>query len=360
MAYQEPESEYFKIPNEICERLMLANLNGTQMALVLTVIHQTWGYKREEDQIAISQFHKFTGYTLSGIRGELTELIRRCFLIQVRPPGFREAATWKFNNDWSQWIGCYSSATEQKNSREQKSGTLPLQLRESATPVALTQCHSSGTTKETLKYTLKENPPISPKPAAEPDPVVVLFQHWQMKTHLVQHHQLTNKMRKHAQARLKTRTVDELELAIDRYETILADETGKYWLTHTWTFSEFFERREGEWLDKLTAKDWERHFLDKRQQLPLRKSRDADGFPIDQRDPQPETPEEWAIYQEIADEVESEISANRPTLKDFEVPQVRKTLGEQACARRGIPYNGIFYARAMVVREEQKRVNQIQ
>ncbi len=245
MANPQLEDGYLKLANELSERLARANLNGSQHALVHAILRATYGWKdRRSAQLSQSDLAAATGLNIYTVRAEYKRLKAWGVIIEFVAPSFRSSAQVAINKDWEQWgCGFRTSVAD----HPEVANRPPLLI-----------------VKDISKDTLKENPPISPPAAPDPsDPVREVFEHWQTKDHLTEHRDLTVKMRKHALARLKTRTVEELKTAIDRYNQILADGNGRYWLTKAWTFSEFFERREGEWLDKLMNEDWERHFLDR-------------------------------------------------------------------------------------------------
>ena len=60
---------------------------------------------------------------------------------------------------------------------------------------------------------------------------------------------------------IKRYSMDEIKLAIDRYNLILMNEDGRYRRVYSWTLTEFLRVHDGMNLERLTAEHWEAPFL---------------------------------------------------------------------------------------------------
>ena len=119
-----------------------------------------------------------------------------------------------------------------------------------------------------------ENPPTAsespsdktqkaePEQEKPPDtgPVAEILAEWRKHPELVQPRQL-NGDKKTIERALKRFSIDELRLAIGRYASVIADKTGRYWLSTRWTLAEFVSRKEGKWPASFTSDQWEQAVL---------------------------------------------------------------------------------------------------
>ncbi|OPX85526.1 MAG: hypothetical protein A4E53_03520 [Pelotomaculum sp. PtaB.Bin104] len=74
------------------------------------------------------------------------------------------------------------------------------------------------------------------------EPVYTVFRHWNDKK-IIEHRELTDKLKGHLNARLKTYSVPEICAAIDNYATVLAGE--EYFFSYKWSLEEFLTRGNG-------------------------------------------------------------------------------------------------------------------
>jgi len=103
VANPQAENGYTRIANEVMEALMKAKLNGTQSDLVMAVIRKTWGWRRKEGFISLTEFQKLTGRHRNLIARELSSLQKRNIIQQTHKPNLGRAAKWAFNKDWETW-----------------------------------------------------------------------------------------------------------------------------------------------------------------------------------------------------------------------------------------------------------------
>jgi len=101
MANPQTENGYTIIANEILEALTKASLNGTEFKVILCIIRKTYGFKKKEDSISLTQFVKFTRSSLQAICKTLNKLILNK-LILVNKGGYINK--YRFNKRYNEWI----------------------------------------------------------------------------------------------------------------------------------------------------------------------------------------------------------------------------------------------------------------
>jgi phage replication O-like protein O len=88
--------------NDVFTALISANLTSTEYQVVLTVIRKTWGWKKKEDWISISQFIKLTGKSKQSIINATNLLVKKNVLVKQTVPGIK--TTYSFNKVFSSWL----------------------------------------------------------------------------------------------------------------------------------------------------------------------------------------------------------------------------------------------------------------
>lgn len=88
--------------NDVLSALISANLTSTEYQVALTVIRKTWGWKKKEDWISISQFIKLTGKSKQSIINATNLLVKKGLLVKQTVLGVK--TTYSFNKDFSSWV----------------------------------------------------------------------------------------------------------------------------------------------------------------------------------------------------------------------------------------------------------------
>lgn len=127
---------------------------------------------------------------------------------------------------------------------------------------------------------VKMTPPI-PETTTETttEDIYTIFDHWNSKE-IIQHRQLSQKLKSHINARLEKYPVGELMEAIDNYHTIITDDS--YFFTYKWTLAEFLTRGLDKFLTKSKPFD---NYRDKQAKKPTKKQ------------PRQESPEYYDLYR---------------------------------------------------------------
>lgn len=117
MSNPQIENGYTKIANEIIEAICKTNFNGYQSRLLWAVIRKTYGFKKKEAWISLSQFSNLTGLRKQHISRAKKELVARKIL--VTSIGYKI----KFNKDYSQWIELPNGVTNHSVTKSGKGVT---------------------------------------------------------------------------------------------------------------------------------------------------------------------------------------------------------------------------------------------
>lgn len=117
MASPQKENGYTAIANEILESLARLDIIGSQFAIILAVIRKTYGFKKKEDQISISQLMEMTSLSRRTVIYHLQDLEakRVLFIKRVRNGSVNETNIVMFNKNYDQWVVQNSSPQTKKN-----------------------------------------------------------------------------------------------------------------------------------------------------------------------------------------------------------------------------------------------------
>ena len=90
-----------KEENDILMALIKAGLSGTEYQVALLVIRKTWGYKKKEDWISLTQFENYTSKTRHGIIYAIKSLVKKNILVKKTTLG--KISLYRFNKNFNQW-----------------------------------------------------------------------------------------------------------------------------------------------------------------------------------------------------------------------------------------------------------------
>lgn len=98
-----------KSENDILSALVQANLNGTEYQCILFVIRKTWGFKKKEDWISLSQFQENTTKSRKQIIIALQELVNKRLLVKKNTLG--KKTIYSPNKNIAEWIKLVKKTT---------------------------------------------------------------------------------------------------------------------------------------------------------------------------------------------------------------------------------------------------------
>lgn len=154
MANPQAENGHVDIANEIIEALAHYRIPGEAMQCLWVVFRKTYGWKKVEDEISLSQFSILTGLsrssTVRGIKWLVTKKILLCY---------KEVTTYankyKFNKNFDLWCVSYKKDTTKKVTGVTKK--IPqVVTKKKIVPVTLLSHTKDTSTKDTSKDTIPE------------------------------------------------------------------------------------------------------------------------------------------------------------------------------------------------------------
>ncbi len=107
MANPQTENGFIQIAtgneeNDILKALVRAELSGTEYQVILLVIRQTYGFKKKEDWISLSQFQGITGKSREALCKYIKRLVNKKILVKHSTPG--KNAYFSLNKNFDTWI----------------------------------------------------------------------------------------------------------------------------------------------------------------------------------------------------------------------------------------------------------------
>lgn len=104
MASPQKENGSTQIANEILEKLIASNLNGTEIAACLLIIRKTYGWNKTEDEISLNQFV----LAIPATKPTLCTALRNLQLVKViklvkKGNSKKKANCWAFNKNYDEW-----------------------------------------------------------------------------------------------------------------------------------------------------------------------------------------------------------------------------------------------------------------
>jgi phage replication O-like protein O len=148
MANPQAENGHVDIANEIVEALGRYRIPGEAMQCLWVVFRKTYGWKKTEDEISLSQFSAMTGLSRSSTVRAVKLLVTKKILLC-----YKEVTTYankyKFNKNFDTWVHGYKKDTTLKSNRGYKEVT-ESGYKEVNLPVTLLS-HTKDTSKDTSK-----------------------------------------------------------------------------------------------------------------------------------------------------------------------------------------------------------------
>lgn len=132
MASPQKENGFTSIANELMEKLASASLNGSEFRICIFVLRKTWGWKKKDDSISISQIEEGTGLSRKMAVETLNKLVTKRLLVKTK----KYVNTLQFNKNHEEWVvtnrtlGSYESVTRVVTKTEPKLVTNPKPTKE--------------------------------------------------------------------------------------------------------------------------------------------------------------------------------------------------------------------------------------
>ena len=102
MANPQAENGHVDISNEVMDALISHRVSGEEMQCLLFIIRKTWGWKKKEDRIALSQFVKATGINKQSCHRAIKRLESKK-MIAVIKKDYENINSYCFIKDFEVW-----------------------------------------------------------------------------------------------------------------------------------------------------------------------------------------------------------------------------------------------------------------
>lgn len=147
MANPQAENGHVDIAHEIIEALARYRINGEATQCLWVVFRKTYGWKKKEDEISLSQFAEMTGLKRSNVARALAWLVSKKILCVIKEDT-NYANKYRFNKDFETWEPAIKKDTTRKGVIKEDNEVLSKKIR----PGVSKKIHTKETsTKETIK-----------------------------------------------------------------------------------------------------------------------------------------------------------------------------------------------------------------
>lgn len=134
------ENGFTQIANEVVEKLSLLHMSGNEWMIWWVVLRKTWGWKKKEDRISLTQFQKLTGLSRPAVVLALDRLVAKNVLVAKPLPLGKQ---FSFNKDHTTWTSSEKATSSIINTKVVAKPLLPI--------VAKPLHTKETTTKETIQ-----------------------------------------------------------------------------------------------------------------------------------------------------------------------------------------------------------------
>lgn len=102
----QPEKGTRRIASDIYLALILANLGSTEYQIVHTVIHSTWGFKKNDTEISYGMFKLITGKEKPTLREAIRKLVKKRILLYSKQVdrGTLPVISYQINKFYDTWV----------------------------------------------------------------------------------------------------------------------------------------------------------------------------------------------------------------------------------------------------------------
>lgn len=102
MANPQPENGYIPVAREIIEAIArhTNKISPDELRCIMVIWLKTWGWKKREDRISLSQFSNLTGMKRPNVCRSLSRLEKKGLIIRSDN---RKGIIYRFQKDFDQW-----------------------------------------------------------------------------------------------------------------------------------------------------------------------------------------------------------------------------------------------------------------
>lgn len=140
MASPQKENGYIEVSTEVAEKLATLHMSGNEWMIWWVVLRKTWGWKKKEDRISLTQFQKLTELSRPAVVLALDRLVAKNVLVAKPLPLGKQ---FSFNKDYETWTSSEKATSSIINTKVVAKPLLPI--------VAKPLHTITTTTKETIQ-----------------------------------------------------------------------------------------------------------------------------------------------------------------------------------------------------------------
>ena len=145
MANPQKENGFVPIANEIVDALCRTRLSSAETQILFVVLRKTYGWKKPDDHISLSQFQQLTNLTRRGVCKAVSSLVNRRILGREQK-GTSSSTKYWFIKNYDKW-----TAREQIGTSEQ---LFPRTREQTGIQLGNKLAPTIDTIQKTLKYTI--------------------------------------------------------------------------------------------------------------------------------------------------------------------------------------------------------------
>ena len=172
MANPQLEDGHLRIANDIWDALCRIRIPGEVRQVIDTVLRKTWGFRKKQDWISLSQFHEATGIHKPNISRALTQAITMNIILKKENTVLNNenapAVSYSFNKDYETW----KPLSKKRTFSIKRKAVLNNEKKSS-------QKRGTQHTTDILKDNTAPSAPISQKTKKKTDPrIKLLIDYW--------------------------------------------------------------------------------------------------------------------------------------------------------------------------------------
>ncbi|MBO1005756.1 replication protein [Pseudogracilibacillus auburnensis] len=97
-------SGFTKVGNTVLEEVAARKFNASQLSVLMIVWRKTFGYQKEDEELAVNYFVKATGFSKRNIQDTINSLIDAKVLKETQKASFNQTRKISFNENSGEWL----------------------------------------------------------------------------------------------------------------------------------------------------------------------------------------------------------------------------------------------------------------
>ena len=236
-----------QINNDLLEAMIGAKLASQEVRCVLLIMRKTYGWNKDKDKLALSQFATALKVDRKSAHRALRSLVKMK-VVTVYQTVDSQVKTYKVNTNLHEWQLSTKKTTVYQNvdglSTKRETDCLPNRRLQKKLLKETLKTKKESTyvpKKKTKGNKLEKGKKETTRKAIEVGEVKEVFDYWNLKK-IITHRNITSFIGV-INAKLKDYSIQEIKEAIDNYRAVL--DSSECFMSYSWTLREFFQRSNG-------------------------------------------------------------------------------------------------------------------